>query len=185
VEGYSGVVDRADLIVDFLNSRDVRAFGEHADHPEVDEIGTPQTLKRWLLERGRLKKNATVSADDHRAALRLRNGLREVLWADSDDVDDAANAVARRFPLTVTFSAGQPHLGRTESGVRAYLADILGACALAEADGSWRLIKMCAADDCHWVFVDRSRNRMGRWCATDVCGNRMKTRRYRARLRTT
>jgi predicted RNA-binding Zn ribbon-like protein len=31
------------------------------------------------------------------------------------------------------------------------------------------------------VFYDRSRNRGSHWCAMSVCGNRTKTRRYRAR----
>jgi predicted RNA-binding Zn ribbon-like protein len=44
-----------------------------------------------------------------------------------------------------------------------------------------RLVKVCADDDCGWVFLDRSRNRTRRWCSTADCGNRNRVRRYNAR----
>jgi predicted RNA-binding Zn ribbon-like protein len=34
---------------------------------------------------------------------------------------------------------------------------------------------------CHWLFYDRSRNRSAVWCQMAVCGNRTKTKAYRAR----
>jgi predicted RNA-binding Zn ribbon-like protein len=39
-------------------------------------------------------------------------------------------------------------------------------------------IRLCAADDCGWLFLDRSRNRSRQWCDMTVCGNRAKARRY-------
>jgi predicted RNA-binding Zn ribbon-like protein len=42
-------------------------------------------------------------------------------------------------------------------------------------------IRMCAADDCEWLFLDRSKNRSRRWCDMKVCGNRVKARRFYAR----
>jgi predicted RNA-binding Zn ribbon-like protein len=52
------------------------------------------------------------------------------------------------------------------------------------ADGSWERLKICPADDCHWAFYDASKNRSRTWCNMQVCGNRKKTRAYRARNRT-
>lgn len=40
------------------------------------------------------------------------------------------------------------------------------------------LLKRCAADQCGWVFLDRSRNHARRWCDMRVCGNNEKARRY-------
>lgn len=41
-------------------------------------------------------------------------------------------------------------------------------------------IRICL--NCHWLFVDRSRNRSRRWCDMAVCGNRQKAmRHYRRR----
>ncbi len=42
-------------------------------------------------------------------------------------------------------------------------------------------IKTCAAHDCGWKFVDRSKNRSRRWCDMAVCGNLAKVRQYRTR----
>jgi predicted RNA-binding Zn ribbon-like protein len=35
----------------------------------------------------------------------------------------------------------------------------------------------CASEDCGWMYVDRSRNGLRRWCQMETCGNREKTRR--------
>lgn len=43
------------------------------------------------------------------------------------------------------------------------------------------LVRECAAGDCSWLFLDRSRNRSRRWCEMRVCGNRDKVRRFRMR----
>jgi predicted RNA-binding Zn ribbon-like protein len=42
-------------------------------------------------------------------------------------------------------------------------------------------LRLCASDTCGWLFVDRSRNKMRRWCRMDDCGNRAKQRRHRSR----
>jgi predicted RNA-binding Zn ribbon-like protein len=40
-------------------------------------------------------------------------------------------------------------------------------------------IKQCKG--CDWLFIDRSRNHLRRWCSMKVCGNRAKMRRRHAR----
>ncbi len=42
-------------------------------------------------------------------------------------------------------------------------------------------VKVCAGEDCGWLFVDRSRNIARRWCSMSDCGNRDKARRFYAR----
>jgi predicted RNA-binding Zn ribbon-like protein len=44
-------------------------------------------------------------------------------------------------------------------------------------------VRVCDADTCAWLFVDRSRNRSRRWCSMDSCGNRAKARRHYSRKR--
>jgi predicted RNA-binding Zn ribbon-like protein len=39
-------------------------------------------------------------------------------------------------------------------------------------------VRLCAAGDCSWLFLDRSRNQRRRWCEMDTCGNRAKARRH-------
>jgi predicted RNA-binding Zn ribbon-like protein len=61
------------------------------------------------------------------------------------------------------------------------LADLVGIVYTAMADGTWPRLKACRRDVCQWLFYDRSRNRSAVWCQMAVCGNRTKTKAYRAR----
>jgi predicted RNA-binding Zn ribbon-like protein len=55
-------------------------------------------------------------------------------------------------------------------------ADLLTSADLAK-------LRMCAADDCEWLFLDTTRNRRRRWCDMQTCGNRVKARRHYERVR--
>ena len=61
------------------------------------------------------------------------------------------------------------------------LGELVGIVYTAMADGSWSRLKACRSHLCKWLFYDRSRNRSAVWCSMAVCGNRTKTRAYRAR----
>lgn len=39
-------------------------------------------------------------------------------------------------------------------------------------------VRMCASEDCNWLFLDTSKNRSRRWCDMKSCGNRAKARRH-------
>jgi predicted RNA-binding Zn ribbon-like protein len=45
------------------------------------------------------------------------------------------------------------------------------------------LLKVCAGEDCGWVFLDRSRNQARRWCDMKTCGNTEKARRHYRRVK--
>jgi predicted RNA-binding Zn ribbon-like protein len=38
-------------------------------------------------------------------------------------------------------------------------------------------LRVCAGEDCGWMYVDRSRNGLRRWCRMESCGTREKNRR--------
>jgi predicted RNA-binding Zn ribbon-like protein len=175
------VVD-LDLIAEFLNTLDARTFGQHTDvsAADRDEISTPALLAGWLADRKLIRRGARVSADDHRLALRLRRELRVVVDGGRPA---ALNTLAREFPMVIRFGpeGAAPELTRRVGAVSAFFAEILFTCLSTSVTGEWRLLKMCAAEDCGWIFHDESRNHLGRWCNMNVCGNRMKTRAYRAR----
>lgn len=46
---------------------------------------------------------------------------------------------------------------------------------LLASDESSR-IRECGGDDCGWMYVDRSRNGLRRWCQMEVCGTKEKSR---------
>jgi len=59
----------------------------------------------------------------------------------------------------------------------ALIADSLAeALALHQHDR----LKICANSDCAWIFVDRTKGRVKRWCSDATCGNRDRVRRSRA-----
>lgn len=59
---------------------------------------------------------------------------------------------------------------------------VRGAANLIASDEAARL-RVCPGPDCGWVYVDRSRNGMRRWCEMSTCGTDEKTRRRRERLK--
>jgi predicted RNA-binding Zn ribbon-like protein len=183
------------LLYEFVNTLDLRHFVEQgAPHATGDEIGTPEQLRPWLRGRGLLARGETVSAADHKQPVRLRQALRGLLQAAPEarpgrgdpgrgDLARALSDAAAAYPLVVRASAAdgvllQPAPGA--SGLGRALAELY---RLEEANRLDRL-KMCASDECHWVFYDRSKPGNRRWCSSALCGNREKTRTYRERRRT-
>ena len=68
-----------------------------------------------------------------------------------------------------------------------YLDSLLWPIARAAADllmsDEIHNVRLCAAQDCGWLFVDRTKNRRRRWCDMKVCGNRVKARRHYQRAK--
>ncbi|MDA0646270.1 CGNR zinc finger domain-containing protein, partial [Nonomuraea ferruginea] len=108
--------------------------------------------------------------DDLALAVALREGLREALRRGPEPVE------LPLLPLRVTVGR-RPELAPIGGGVTAGLAVI----AAGVIGGSWDRLKVCAEETCQWAFIDSSRNRSRSWCSMRVCGNRTKTRAYRAR----
>jgi predicted RNA-binding Zn ribbon-like protein len=44
-----------------------------------------------------------------------------------------------------------------------------------------RDVRICASDDCQWLFLDTSKNHSRRWCDMKTCGNRAKVHRHNKR----
>jgi predicted RNA-binding Zn ribbon-like protein len=179
------------LLEEFLNTLDLERFGDKASKPdeERDAIHTPATLKRWLVERNLLQSRARVTNGDVKTATELRNGFRAMLRAAQGLPFDEgalrrARRLSRRSPLSVDLGHdGVPRLRSSNDNVAGALGYLLSDAAMAAATGALLRLKVCSADDCQFVFYDRSRSRTQRWCAMETCGNRVKTRRYRHRHR--
>lgn len=111
--------------------------------------------------------------------LALRDALRTYLTSG-----DATNLapIAAANPLVVAFAEGASNL--TPAGVDPTVAALLADVHRAQASGEWVRLKACANPDCQWIYYDSSRNRSGRWCSMNECGEVMKARAYRRRART-
>jgi predicted RNA-binding Zn ribbon-like protein len=71
------------------------------------------------------------------------------------------------------------------AGARAALDRPLWPLARAAAalltDPNLARVRLCAGEDCRWLFLDLTKSGRRRWCAMALCGNRDKIRRFRAR----
>ena len=153
----------------------------------VDSVADRVALKRWLVEQGLLARSAKVDNADVTKARGLREAIRTVLMAnDGHRVPAKAVATLNRrlesLPLHVHFNTeAQPEVAPLASGVDRALAGLVAGIPSAVASGAWARFKVCANDTCRWAFYDHSKNQSGRWCSMRVCGNRVKTKAYRAR----
>lgn len=160
------------LVQLLLNSRDAEYGNEW--------LGTPKELAAWLEARGLHVARATAA--DVRRVQEVREALRELTMANNDGkpVSGESRAVldreAARATLRVMFDGT---LAPAVGGVDGALAHVFAVVHGAMADGSWGRLKSCR--NCHWAFWDESKNRSATWCSMELCGNRLKTKRYRTR----
>jgi predicted RNA-binding Zn ribbon-like protein len=156
-------------------------------HFRWEAIGDPDSLRSWLSSRGLLADGERVGEADVARAKEVRKALRSLLAANNGREADAAairalNLATERARLTVRFGAdGRATLEPGAGGVDGALGRVLAAVHASMEEGIWGRLKSCANATCGWAFYDRSKNRSGRWCSMEVCGNRTKTRAYRRR----
>ena len=139
---------------------------------ERDHLADETSAAAWLTAVGR---PAELSADDLALAREVRAALRGSLG------DDPAPLPV--VPVRVVLTDEGPRLTGDGGPLVQLLGDALAEALALRATGEWARLKTCARDTCRWVFYDHSRNRSGRWCSMQVCGNREKTAAYRARHR--
>ena len=164
----------------------VRDFVNTTDHETgTDDLTSPAALVRHLTDAGLLTGAGAATADDLDAALRLRSGLRRALelnHAGEPGHVDGLDEVLRELPVGLAWTDGRVALRPAAAGVRGALARIGLAAHDAAAEGIWWRLKVCAWDECEWAYYDHSRNRSRSYCEYG-CGNKLKTRAYRARQR--
>ncbi len=197
--------DPAELLRDFVNTYDVE--------DDADELASAATLEAWLRDHGLIAAAERADDDALAVAVALREGLRSTLRRNHDrtakpsrtsgipgpgeppqtsatagasaaPVSEGLDELLAAFPLRVTLSGAAPALEPVDEGVRGGLARLAAAVIEAHAAGTWPRLKVCGEDTCQWAFIDSSKNRSRSWCSMKVCGNRTKTRAYRARHKT-
>lgn len=170
------------LLRDFVNTYDVDC--------DIDELGAPSDLSAWLAERGLTAPGGCAEESDLAIAVILREGLRAAMLGHQEPAAMATTAfpgelgrALAALPLRVSIESGEPTLVPVPGGMRAGLARIAAAAVTSMAGGGWPRLKVCREPTCRWAFLDTSKNRSRNWCSMRMCGNRTKTRAYRARRR--
>jgi predicted RNA-binding Zn ribbon-like protein len=159
-------------------------------HLQSDELKGSRELGAWMSQRGLLWSGAKITPAMFDTALQLRSSVRTYLEIDPAErrkIGDAVRSLNKAMRLF-------PQVAEARNGgvmaLRAGRDDALAGLSVVVAemyDGSVRgtldRLKMCAAEECRRVFFDRSKPATRRWCMSTLCGNRTKTRTYRARQR--
>ncbi|WP_236843433.1 CGNR zinc finger domain-containing protein [Bradyrhizobium icense] len=159
-------------------------------HPQGDELASAKELAVWMRQRGLLLVDARVSPAMLATALELRSLIRDYLQRDPSerskkrDSVRALNKVLKLFPLRATArDDGGMALRAARDDALAGLSSVVAELYDGSRNGTLDRLKMCASDECRRVFFDRSKPATRRWCMSSLCGNRMKTRKYRERQR--
>ena len=169
------------LVQSFVNTRDIGAG--------TDLLASADTANGWLRQSGLIGPQVTAGARDLRAAREARESIRVLL---AHNGPGPAPTPADLRPLDAVARAAQPQLAvgpdgqiQLDRGPYGRLGDgLLGLLLIirdAQQDGTWRRLKICGNDECHWAFYDRSHSRRGAWCDMASCGNLIKNRNLRAR----
>ncbi|MET0998726.1 MAG: CGNR zinc finger domain-containing protein [Marmoricola sp.] len=165
------------VVRDFVNTTDLETGS--------DELTTAADLTRYLVREGLLAGSARASSADLDLARRLRAGLRAALEQNHDGGTGKVAGLApalHELAIGLDWSEDRPMLRPTAPGVRGALARIGLAVQEAADGGLWWRLKICSSDECAWAYYDHSKNRSRSWCEYG-CGNKIKTRAYRARQR--
>jgi predicted RNA-binding Zn ribbon-like protein len=167
----------------------VRSFVNSVDlEDETEELGSPGELATWLAAHDLAGGETRATRADVDRAIGLREALRAVLLSHNGGPGAPAEAVstldkaARRARVQLRFREGagtalEPDAG----GVDGALGRLLAIVHASIADGTWSRLKACREGSCAWAFYDHTKNRSGRWCTMEVCGNRAKAQTYRRR----
>ena len=168
------------LVQAFVNTRD-QSLG-------TDLLADADAANQWLRQCGLLPAEATVGADDLRAARDVREGLRALIMCNGNG---AAPTAGDLRPLQEVARSSRPRLSVDPAGrvqvdpgpgrLAEGMARLLLIIRDAQRDGTWPRLKACSNSDCHWAFYDRSHSRRGAWCDMASCGNVIKNRNLRAR----
>ena len=190
-----------DPSLDLVNTIDWTGRG-----PEKERLTDYARLTRWAEGAGvvskadaeRLRRAGAAKPREARsayeAALRLRGALQrlyesiaagkrsEPAWEELNELLGESLRQLRLSPLRKGDAAAQWDWHDIESLESLLWPVSWSAANLLTSEEAGR-IRVCASLDCGWMYVDRSRNGLRRWCQMETCGTLEKSRR-RAEKRT-
>lgn len=188
------------LCLDFANTVDnrptaaqelLRSYSDLVAWAEQSGIVDAATASELRTEAGRRPGAAEAALGGGRA---LREAVYAIFSARAGGRGAPAGAVAT---LNVALAPSLARLQLEARGGDAFgwrwsledgaldglLAPIVDSAAELLTSSDLARVRECEADNCGWLFIDRSRNRSRRWCDMSVCGNRAKVRRHYQRTK--
>jgi predicted RNA-binding Zn ribbon-like protein len=159
------------------------------DNLTGEELASPEALRDWLIGHEVADRSTIARPTDLKRAREVREALRALMLANNGDPLDhdavaTLNATAARARVGAAFDDHDSwRLEPAAGGVDRALGELLAIVFRAMSEDSWHRLKACHNPDCAYAFYDHSKNRSGRWCDMQTCGNRAKARAYRDRAR--
>ncbi|MCI2418844.1 CGNR zinc finger domain-containing protein [Saccharopolyspora sp. K220] len=158
----------------------VEAFGNSARFLyDEDAFADLASTRAWLTEHEWQDAADELDESARRDLVRARETIREHL----EGTDSAGlNDYARRLLRPPQWRDGDvliPVLDGT--AVERLIGRLIAALAVDGLAGKPGRLKVCHADDCRWLYYDRSPGNNSIWCSMDICGARHKMRTYRNR----
>lgn len=157
----------------------------------TDALQSPLDLSDWLSKKGLLPAGLELDGADLERARAVRAGLRALVRVHGRTGkalgEPDPEAVARLDRAAVGARA-QVRFDRDGSSrfdlVSRTFEDALGALLaivhMAQADGTWSALKVCAHPRCRQVFFDFTKGSNGKWC-TRRCGDKIRAQTHRRR----
>jgi hypothetical protein len=172
---------RLELALAFLNTRDgqrdMLASASRAGRWLAGEAftGVDEELRRLLPDMRRLAGDGEPGDHEVAAARAVRDGLLAAIDG-SEGIASMAN-----LHFGATRGGRWPTLVPRSSGIMALAEHACLVLYELSVAGVAERLRRCQADDCRWVYFDRSRNQSKVWCDMSGCGSRAKARAYRRR----
>jgi len=149
-----------------------------------ERLLTPEDLARWLVESGWLEVPPPVSGRQLASARRLRESINRLArpGIEPEPGDrDRLNRWSARPALAPQLRGDGSVEWIAQRPVEAMLATIARDAVDLLSGPLAARIRECGASDCALLFLDTSRPGRRRWCSTEACGNRARTKAYRER----
>jgi predicted RNA-binding Zn ribbon-like protein len=190
------------LCLEFVNTHEWRGTPK-----SIERLGTPQDVVHWARCVGvidavafeRLCQNIVKAPEQATAFLGRAKSFREAIFAalaeaihggrinaaSLEPVNMHLSSLLSRVEISVSDDAR-----RQDRRVRVGISELCLTSILIEVAWSLldllrgeerRFVKECATPGCHWMFVDRTKNKRRRWCAMSTCGGRAKAAAFKAR----
>lgn len=191
------------LVLNFVNTVDERpGYDTSAPAPPKELLNSPMDFLKWcsLVEivaprlLNRLKQNwelhPNLSSKEFKRLINLRELLFCSLYSQISNGLIKSEFLIRINGLLENLPAQS--LVKCSSGYKLTWSESLDAYEMIYAillndlidllaNEDLSRLRVCAAKDCGWLFLDRSKNGKRRWCDMADCGNREKQRLFQAR----
>jgi predicted RNA-binding Zn ribbon-like protein len=182
--------------LDFINTLEFSRDGAE------DELKTAPDALAWLHDHNLLHRETleelreVVEASPTRAerllerVKRVRTAMRELVEATVerrrpalDQLAEINRALRTHYVYELVPASDGVSLDHRHEGdpVEGALARLVESLAREVSQGQRDRLRLCANDDCRWVFADTSRTGRRKWCDMATCGNKAKAARFRER----